>query len=192
MNYYIWEYATSQKTVFFNCGLETFEGSTRVPWTHGERWDTRKFPRVLQYRAANNLPPEDYVLTSGPQFLVSQRIVDIFNLLYIEGIYYYESEIIKPSKEMLKGFYTLNITNVLDCVDTENSEFSYEEFGPVKIVRFEKLRLNNELIPNDVKIFRLSNERTLVIVNVQVKESFEDNSISGVKLVPIEDFVDFI
>jgi hypothetical protein len=189
--YYILNYLTTQKTKFFKCGLVEFPGSSRMPWNSGVKFEPDKLPKVLKYKAANKLPPEDYVLTSGPQVLVSDKIINIFKTLNFEGIEYYESEIIRPSGEILKGFYTLNITNVVDCMDKAKSKYHYEEFGPAKILWFEELRLNYNQIPGEIKIFRLFERETLIIIHQEVIDVFKSKSITGVKFLPIEEYVDF-
>jgi hypothetical protein len=188
--FYIWDFLTNLNTKFFKCGLEIFEGSSRIPWNSGIKFESDKLPKLLQYKAANNLPPEDYVLTSGPQFLVSERIVNILKTLNPEGIDYYDSEIIRPSGEVLNGFSTLNITDVVDCMDKEKSKYRYEEFGPAKVTMFDELRLDHEKIPDNIKVFRLFDARTLVIVNQEIKHAFESESIIGIKFIPVEEYVD--
>jgi hypothetical protein len=189
--FYIWEFLTNKKTKFFKCGLEIFEGSSRIPWNSGIKFESEKLPKLLQYKAVNNFSPEDYVLTNGPQFLVSEKIVNILKTQNPEGIEYYDSEIIRPSGEVLKGFSTLNITNVVECMDKAKSKYRYEEFGPAKAIMFDELRLDHEKIPEKIKVFRLLEARTLVIVNQEIKAAFESKSITGVKFIPVEEYVDF-
>jgi len=132
------------------------------------------------------LLPEDYPFTGSTEFLVSSRIANILKGLNVSGVDYYESEIIRPNQEVLKGFVTINITNRISCLDKEKSIFSIRHYGPAEVYKFKKISLDSSRIPEGVKLFRLEEQSTLVIAHQMIKERFEKDGITGVKFEPVD------
>jgi hypothetical protein len=183
--YYIWE-LDSQEAVyeFFRCGMEQFNGWTDVPWQLGLKVD-HYLPPVLRYYAVNMLEPEDFPRTgTGQHFLVSDRIVNILKSLNVPGIDYYESEIIRPNGEVIKGYSTLNILNLLDCIDKEKSQFSIIKYGPAKVYKFKQLCLDHSKIPHQLKLFKVKG-KFLIIADQLIKDAFKAEKITGVYFKPI-------
>jgi len=185
--FYLWEYKTTQRTRFFSCGIEPYDGWLEILWITGGKIESGKLPGVLKYNAENQMKPEDFPLTSDTEFLVSERIVKILQDLKTPGVDYYKSEIIQPNGNVIKDYCTLNILNVLDCLDKENSKYMLKSIGPSKVYRFKRISLEESKIPEGVRLFRIKEKRTLVFADQYLKDAFEGAKITGVRFVPISE-----
>lgn len=184
--FYLWEYDTKNSdSKFFSCHMEENNELIDIPWISGEKID--KPLNIIKYYADNMLPPEDFPFNGSIEILVSNKIVEILKKLKVTGIDYYESEIIQPNGNVIKGFYTLNILNIIDCLELEKSNYIIKEIGPGIVYRFTKISLNNCKIPSGVKVFRIPEKLMLLFVDQDIKEEFDRQKISGIKLIPINE-----
>ncbi|MCP4131881.1 MAG: hypothetical protein GY754_12950 [bacterium] len=186
--YYIWKYETDNSTNFFSCGIEQFEGWYTIPW--GREID-RELPSPLKYFTDNKkLVPEDYPMTGGSAFLVSNRIADILKGFNIPGVDYYESQIERPNGEIIKNYCTLNILSRVSCLDKEGSNIRVVDYGPAEVLKFNKLSLDYSKIPDDKKLFWLAERLTLLITHELIVKECEKAGITGINFIPVEKYRD--
>lgn len=184
--YYIWEHERKGSTQFFSCGMEQFEGWTNIPWNMGKEL-TQTIPSTIKYFANNGILPEDYPRTgTGFHFLISEKIVNILRKLDVQGIEYYDSIIIRPDSSIISGFSTINIINVLDCLNRELSDYEIKKYGPAEVFEFNKICLSRNKIPENIKLFHLKEQKSLTFVHESLKNIFEREGISGISFKPVE------
>ncbi|WP_158997143.1 imm11 family protein [Pigmentibacter ruber] len=91
-----------------------------------------------------------------------------------------------------RPYYILNILNIIDCVDRENSKFRLftEEYGRPdllgKFYTFDKMVLDRSKVPKDVHIFRLKGYDLPVFITKELAEEFKKQNIQGFTLKPME------
>ena len=91
-----------------------------------------------------------------------------------------------------KPYYILNILNLIDCVDRENSVYRLftEEYGRPdllgKFYTFTKMILDESKIPKDVHIFRLKGYEIAFFITNELASVFKKNKIKGFDLAEIE------
>lgn len=186
--YYIWEYEKKGSTKFFSCGMEQFEGWTDIPWNMGIKL-TETVPSTIKYFATNGILPEDYPRTgTGFHFLISDKIANILRKLNVEGVEYYNSIIVRPDNSIISGFSTINIINVLDCLNRELSEYEIKKYGPAEVYEFNKIRLYQSKIPDNIKLFHLKEQKSLTFVHESLKTVLESEGVSGISFKPVEVF----
>jgi len=181
--YYIWKLKKTGKPDYFDCGIEQFEGWETVPWMFAEKI-TFKLPEILNYYTDSKVLPGDYPRVGSTEFLISKKIYEIFNRLNIDGIDYYKSRIIAPNK-IFDDYYTANILNIVDCFDEGNSIFRYITPGESTMRTFKKISIHEEKIPDNIKLFRIKRLARYVIVNEEIKDTFETEHVTGVNFLPI-------
>lgn len=182
--FYLWRNSTDKRKKFFNCDIEQFEGFSDIPWITGEKINRDQVPQILRYYAQNSIIPEDFPYTSSVEFLVSNKIVSILQKFDIPNIDYFESVIIQPNGNQITGYCTLNILNVIDCLDEKKSKFITT--GSVsKYYSFKSIALFEKRIPEEIKLFRLKDHETLIIVDEGVRQEFIKQKVTGVSLTPV-------
>lgn len=122
---------------------------------------------------------------TGPVF--SGRLREQLHNLGVDNVQYFDLEIRNPGDGSVYTDYKLaNIVGHVDCVNTEQSELKFFDNGDIKRIR--KLVLDEEKIPPELKIFRLSNRRTLTVVHESIRNAFNSAGITGCVFYEPEDY----
>lgn len=121
-------------------------------------------------------------------FFVSAGIFRIFEKLKIPNLDQYESIIIRKDNSVIDGYYTVNIMNVLDCIDRKKTIYS-ELYGGDD---FKNLVFDNNLIPANTKLFRLAQRRRIIVAHKDVKVLCEKNNVSRIVFIPLEEYTEEI
>ncbi|WP_162862513.1 imm11 family protein [Acetivibrio cellulolyticus] len=167
--------------------MEQFEGWTDVPWNMGREL-TFDPPNPIKYYSSNFMQPEDYPMTgTGFHFLVSSRITKILKDNCISGVDYYNSEIIFSNGFVIKDYFTLNILNVVDCLDKDLSKYEVKKFGSAEIYLFDKIAIDIIKVPKDTKLFHLKNHVTHTIVHASIKEELENANVTGIEFIKLNE-----
>jgi hypothetical protein len=90
-----------------------------------------------------------------------------------------------------KKYNILNVLNIIDCVDRENSKFKLwteadnrpDILGDFK--RFDKMVLDRSKVPIGVHIFTIKGWEVVRIVTKELVEEFKKNNIKGFNLAPV-------
>ncbi|NOH29415.1 imm11 family protein [Vibrio mediterranei] len=116
--------------------------------------------------------------------IVSLKVREALN--GIQGIAFIPVQVL--GKKCTTEYFILVTSNIVECVDEENSEFQkFDKNDPVRPDKageyraFMKLRLDARKIV-DIDIFRLMKFEVAVIVSEQVKERLESVSTTGLGL----------
>lgn len=100
---------------------------------------------------------------------------------------FFPIEITYKSKKVDYPAYFINILNNIEAMDLEKSGFKYYE-GTTVIESISNLILNPEKIGRR-NIFRVSQIKTNICVSQVLKDKIKTSGLTGIKFVPIEDFV---
>lgn len=193
--YYIWEKyadATTDLSDYFRCGIssdyeEIFDKAEDC-FMFGKKIDF-ELPNPFKYHAVNMANKVDFPSTVGGMsyFLLSQKIADILKKLKTPNIEYYPSIIIRPNNEIIENYYTLNIMNVIDCINLKNSKYVKSEYLGYQ---FKKLVLNLDKIPKDIKLFHLYECETMIVAHEDIVKACKDAGVTGIDFVPVEKYRD--
>lgn len=130
---------------------------------------------------------DNIVVSTRLGLLINETIKSIFDSLNIENIQYFPTRIINEmSSQIDKGYYIANIIGKVACVDRQNSILDcYED---VDIQFIDKLVLDDNQIPLDLHIFRLSEFLPLIVISDVLKSKVEAAHITGMKLYSLDEF----
>lgn len=179
----MWDRDT-KSNVFGTCHNRDVETDPVIDWFTGTNIpENILIPRV--FLCDKWLPPEDYPFVIGPEFLVSQRIANIFDELELP-IIYYDALLIQPNGHTITGYKVAIVTTSIECVNIERSR--YYTIGPTgtEMYAFFTVVLDEKRIPKDILIFRLKENWACLIVHERVKKRLEEEKITGVDFVPLE------
>ena len=106
-------------------------------------------------------------------------------LVGINGVNFAKANIIEASSN--KQFYVMSVTNEIECIDEEKSEFQkFEINDPVRPDKageyrgFFKMVVSPEKIAGN-SVFRVKGFNVSIVVNELVKNKLESAGISGIK-----------
>lgn len=85
-------------------------------------------------------------------------------------------------------YYIANIIGSVDCMDRERSIFEADPLKPSVIGTCSRLVLQNDKIPDDVELFRLSNAPKTYIIKPSLKERLEAEGLKGAAFIPEHDY----
>jgi hypothetical protein len=81
-------------------------------------------------------------------------------------------------------YFIAHLLGSVDCMDRERSSFEPNPLNPDIFGVCDRLVLQDDKIPDDVELFRLSNGPTTYIARQSLKERLEKAGIQGVSFIP--------
>lgn len=119
--------------------------------------------------------------------VMSNHCLKILNNEHNLNIQSYKFNIVDIKTNKTDNSYSLvNILDLIDCIDTKNSELKYFESGNIK--RITKLVIDENLIPSNQKIFRLSKRKNLIFVHESIKDTIKQNGLTGFVFYKSEEY----
>ncbi len=156
-------------------GDESYTNHSGIEFDKGESIQGQHFPtlRFIMDKDTRRGRMTDHISITGfPGEIFSNKAVELLKALNIKNIEPLDFEIYDPEQDKTYGDYkVVNIVGLLDCVDLNNSDLKFYKSGNIKII--EKLVLDKNKIPEEIKIFRLGKFRFLIVVHDDIKKAFE-------------------
>lgn len=126
----------------------------------------------------------DYIDNCFSIPIVSERLADIFKSYTKSELEFYE---VSMNRKNIGKYYFINILNMIDAIDYENSV--YEEYLPgSKVFRgIEKLLLYDKSI-NHLNIFRLTGFNLRIVISEQIKNEISKLNIDEIEIIPVNEY----
>jgi hypothetical protein len=84
------------------------------------------------------------------------------------------------------NYAVLNLLGAEDAIDMQRSQYSLGAIRKDQIMDLHKLVLQPDKIRPEAKIFRCSQQRRLILIRDDVRETFEQHGLTGYKLYAAE------
>lgn len=145
-------------------------------------------PVIIEVEANERVVYPDALTYMLPLF--SDRLKKKLDQLGVDNIQYHKVEMIDhDTKSQIEVEYWLaNIVGLIDCVDREQSDCEYDSF-------LESYDLNSFVIdPLKVfgaKIFRIFDERSLIVIDESIKCAIDSESFEAIRLRNTRDYDGF-
>jgi len=125
-----------------------------------------------------------------PYLLFSDRFIKILNENNITNIQYFPTTIENnKTSEIISSYKIANIIGNVECVNFEKSTVQFAPKLKRKLIKsFEKLILDESMIPSDLQIFRLGEARYLTIVSEKFKNLCNENNIVGIEFFEVLEY----
>lgn len=132
----------------------------------------------------------DYIgdIISGAVTIYHDELKNALEIMGVNNIEYYPIRLRNPyTKNTEGGYWLVNIIGCYDCIDLGKSEIERSDSN-VDEDDFEIMSLAiDETKTNGAKIFRLKTNPTLVIINQELKDYFDETDmLVGVELLQTE------
>lgn len=122
-----------------------------------------------------------------PGLVFSNRLYSLLHNMMIDNLQYFDLDIIDPySDRQLNGYKIANIIGTVDCINREESDLEYFDDGDVEFIN--KLVLDEDKVPSELDIFRLSGRTTMVLVSQVVKDAIAGAKMTGCVFYKPEDY----
>lgn len=150
--------------------------------TLGKPWGN-DFP-LLKIKLDTKEPPSD-LFETGPFWIASLTIKNILETIKCNTEFHMISLFTKNNEAIKKDYFILNVLDICDCIDYENSIFESDEDY---IDQIEKLVIDDSTL-NNKNILRVDKTYdSIILVSDTLKELLNKNKISGVEFVNPEKF----
>lgn len=151
----------------------------------GKKLDRTMEPIVIELAESSGDFRPDMVTYLLPLF--SDKLKNILTDLGIDNIDYYPVIFSNQASEKEDTKYWLaNILGLIQCLDIENSETSTHPLS--KKVKIEKSFILDESLLSGQKIFRIAEERSLIIINEDIKNQLDNQQLQGVRVINTRDY----
>lgn len=120
----------------------------------------------------------DLLPTLGP-LLVSSRFKNIFSYLENTEMQFFNAIITDKSGNNIKDFYTLNITNTINCLDLDKSIIEMTKYGTRNMKK--KFFRTNALA--DFSIVRMKEHKSYVVVTEEFKNRCQAARLKGIEFL---------
>ena len=179
----IWEIKNKADNIEFDCTEEEFEKVSIYSWKEDsivQKWDSSFTCFVVdKKKEETNMP------FFGGMFL----IVDEIALSVLEEIAQGKFESLEFTCEE-KKYYIIHITNVLDCVDMENSKYKPAKNDPSIILTYEKLYFVKEKVAGAHLFRSYQYPSGFFLCSDELKNAIEKKNITGVEFKLVQDFTE--
>ena len=150
----------------------------------GQDYDLTKLCFVSETEHAHPFP--DFSRDGHGCPIVSERLKKLFDSLGIENIDYYPAQIIEHgSTERKDGYYAANIIGLVKSMDRDASEFEEDEDGLIDDIDLLVVDAKTAL---EYPIFRMAEMPSVILIHGRYKKPIEEAHITGLQLVPTEDW----
>lgn len=117
--------------------------------------------------------------------IISSRIKALLEKQQVQGIQLLPVKIKKKnSKEELKGYFVLNICNLIDALDMEKSDYYKSDIPPHEIVVMQSI-LKEEKI-KEIDIFRVKHSKFVIYISQRLKKAMRKEKITGMDFAEVE------
>lgn len=129
-------------------------------------------------------------IIDGIVTLYSDELKDALIELGVDNIQYYPVALRdQKSNEREGGYWLANVIGLPDCIDMEKSRMKHWPSG--RGFDFLSMAIDEEKT-NGLKVFRLKEDPTKVIISEEIKQYFDETDmLHGVELIQTEDYSDW-
>lgn len=190
--YYVWE---SRRKNLQHALITKFAPTLRdykVSFLVGRRFHV-EIPEleILMDKDSQGELTDDLVIRKRRCLIHSNRLVDVLHSAGVDNIDYYPCRIVNEvTGEIYRTHQAANILDTIHCIDTENSDLEIDEEEPNEIWYINNLKLLDNRL-GDVPMFRMGEDKSIVLVNETVKEKVEAAKITGVVFLPSDGYRDY-
>lgn len=161
-------------------------------WESGHLIDPARYNLTNLEFVCETLPTgstSDYMISDTGCSIISKKLKNFFDRLKIDNIQYFDASIISRAGEKPEPeFFAANILGLFDVIDRPTSEMDTDlddDGEPTIVYGIDKLALIDPL-PNHGSIYRVFSFSRLILVDETFRESLEQTSITGLRLVQPE------
>ncbi len=143
---------------------------------------------TFYYDKSEGYIPTDYMANNLGWFLISPKFKDVMEKLDIKNVQYLPVKIKeKITGEEIHGFNIVNIIELIDAIDWDNSEYSVFELKErgIKMISVRKYALSKNSI-NNLHILRLKDSKFAIFVSEQLKNELLNNGITGIDFLKVK------
>lgn len=135
--------------------------------------------------------PTDYLFCPlKPWLLVSKKVRTILEEQSIQGVQFLPVNVIHKSGIEIPGYSIINILQMVEGLDYENSTWVTSEKWNVEYPQLNlwKIALRHEVVQN-LDIFRIVESKTQIFISTRLKECLQKSGVLGFKFLPIQAYV---
>ncbi len=159
---------------------------TGVTWLTGKHFKRKVDEPIRCLLDPSSGPDMPDVFLFGEIPIFSNRLVEALHKAGVDNIDIYEAILVAPeTKKVWKDYKAVNIVGKIECANLNKSEYDQDSEYPM--IEFEKLILDEKKIEG-VKMFRLAENPSFILINEDVKEVIDRSKWVGLRILSLDDF----
>ena len=193
MSFYVWEPAPSRGACSLT-GLQNVERQLVIDLMRGYGSVQGRFPAGAEFhmdpQLKKNVKLEDH-LVNNPQGLpvISAKFRDFLIQQDITNVEWLPVTIVDhQGKAVAKEYVIANVLEVVDCVDQDASDFTWNKLEADLIAGFVELVIDESRVPAGLRMFRMKYFPNKIIVDEALRDAIEGADLSACELLPVEEF----
>jgi hypothetical protein len=133
----------------------------------------------VNYDNGNKRVITDYVPNDLSWFIVTDKLKSIIESMKNNKVQYLPIRARSKDESEVLDLYLVNICNIVDALDLENSKYSVHEIDEnEKMISVQKYAIKGSMI-KDIDIFRLKDHNMSIFISEKLKKAMEKNGITG-------------
>lgn len=177
----LWELNAARKfcTVIDDVDFDILDG---VPFLRGTPL-LGQFP-VVDITVKKKTPINDFI-QAGSLFIVSHELKSFLEERHVHAEFLRVKVMAEGSNDPLpnKSFYFMNMLDIVDCLDYENSEYRIEKLRATELVKVSELVID-EKKAKGYPLFRLKVGHLIYCASDSLAQEVEEAGFTGMEFVP--------
>lgn len=150
--------------------------------TEGRRMDDR-YPDDVQFRMGSHYPGlvvPDVICNLCDYWMISGRLKDVIESEVPSNVEYLPFTLVNHKGRTVDGsFFIANVTDVIDCVDLQRTEYVESRLEPGTFMWLKKLEIDESRLTGTEHVFRIAQMPHLIIVSARCREVFAEHEVTG-------------
>ncbi len=180
MKYYklLYDYEHEDNSIFLEIDEKTLSFD-RYEAEKGIEFSDWNADIKVNYDIGNERVITDYVLNDLSWFIVTDKLKCIIESMKNNKVQYLPIRAISKDGLEVLDLYLVNICNIVDALDLENSKYSVHEIDEnEKMISVQKYTIKGSEI-KDIDLFRLKDHYMSIFISEKLKKAMDKNGITG-------------
>ncbi len=189
MKYYVWSRIQESEFARLEKFPEEFDGNSYLlnKGIPAEKW----FPQNVIFKMSmeSGIRVADVFPNTLMKKIISIKIKNVLEENSVSKCEFLPIKIENHKGRLVEEqFFIANFLESIPCLDQENSEFVIDALDKTQMDHISRLFLDENKIPENIDLFRLSEMNTLILIREDLKLKLEEAELTGLNFIELEEY----